>query len=329
MKSVNENYPLISVIVPVYKVELYLDRCVQSIVNQTYRNLEIILVDDGSPDNCPQMCDVWAERDSRIKVIHKVNGGVSSARNIGLDISKGKYICFVDSDDWVLPSFVEHMLISAEHWNVPIAICRMRIVDTEGGGSDDDNDVLCREINNKMAMTDLIEGGVVKGGACDKLYRRDILEGVRFPLGRRHEDEFFTHRVVIKAERLVFVDTELYCYLQQNGSFMHTITIAHLDMLDAMLERLELLREVYPDLYHKGKISICKYCIGYCRMIVRQKIDNPKSYIVKIRSYRKEVHFTISELFSYTVKELIYILASGSFPMLFAWFLQLRKAGSE
>ena len=96
-----QNEPLISVIVPVYKAEQYLDRCVQSIVDQTYKNLEIILVDDGSPDNCPAMCDAWAEKDSRVRVIHKENGGVASARNVGLDNAVGQYISFVDSDDWI------------------------------------------------------------------------------------------------------------------------------------------------------------------------------------------------------------------------------------
>ena len=94
---------LISIIIPIYKVEKFLDRCVESVVNQTYSNLEIILVDDGSPDNCPYMCDEWAEKDSRIKVIHKLNGGLSDARNEGLKSSTGKYVGFVDSDDWIAP----------------------------------------------------------------------------------------------------------------------------------------------------------------------------------------------------------------------------------
>ena len=104
------NEPLVSVIVPVYKVEDYLDKCVESIVKQTYKNLEIILVDDGSPDNCPSMCDSWAQKDSRIKVIHKENGGVSSARNSALDTAAGDYICFVDSDDFIEPNAVGYML---------------------------------------------------------------------------------------------------------------------------------------------------------------------------------------------------------------------------
>ena len=108
--------PLISVIVPVYKVEPYLDRCVQSIVSQTYENLEIILIDDGSPDQCPAMCDSWAERDPRIRVIHKENGGVSSARNEGLKAATGTWLSFVDSDDWLHPQFFEITLMLAEKY---------------------------------------------------------------------------------------------------------------------------------------------------------------------------------------------------------------------
>lgn len=115
--------PKISVIVPVYKVENFLDRCVESIVGQTYENLEIILVDDGSPDNCPSMCDKWAEKDRRIKVIHKENGGVSSARNAALDIVSGDYIGFVDSDDWIDPGMYEFLYENSQKYDADISYC--------------------------------------------------------------------------------------------------------------------------------------------------------------------------------------------------------------
>ena len=114
---------LISVVVPVYKVEKYLDECVQSIVNQTHRNLEIILVDDGSPDRCPQLCDEWAEKDSRIRVIHQKNGGLSAARNAGLDVAKGDYIGFVDSDDYIAPDMYEQLLIPLLKENKKTSCC--------------------------------------------------------------------------------------------------------------------------------------------------------------------------------------------------------------
>ena len=113
----------ISVVVPVYNVEEYLDQCVESLVGQTYKNLEVILVDDGSPDNCPAMCDEWAERDNRIKVIHKENGGVSSARNAALDIASGDYIGFVDSDDWIEPDMYEILIKNAKKYDADISRC--------------------------------------------------------------------------------------------------------------------------------------------------------------------------------------------------------------
>ena len=115
--------PLISVIVPVYKVENYLDKCIDSIVNQTYNNLEIILVNDGSPDNCPQICDEWKEKDNRIKVIHKENGGVSSARNKGLEIATGSYIAFIDSDDWVEENYISSLYDAIVSNDAQVALC--------------------------------------------------------------------------------------------------------------------------------------------------------------------------------------------------------------
>ena len=122
MTKVSKN-PLISIIVPVYNVEEYLDKCVESIVNQTYKNIEVILVDDGSPDNCPKMCDDWAKKDKRIKVIHKKNGGLSDARNKGIDESKGEYLSFVDSDDYITDNYVEllYNIISKEHADISMA----------------------------------------------------------------------------------------------------------------------------------------------------------------------------------------------------------------
>lgn len=121
-----QNQPLISVIVPVYKVEAYLGPCVESVIAQTYRNLEIILIDDGSPDRCPEMCDAWAQKDSRIKVIHKENGGVSLARNVGLDAATGDYVMFVDSDDLIVSNIVETLLDSCQRNNVLLAMCPLQ-----------------------------------------------------------------------------------------------------------------------------------------------------------------------------------------------------------
>ena len=124
--------PLISVIVPVYQVEQYLDRCVSSILEQTYDHLEVILIDDGSPDSCPRLCDEWAEKDPRVRVIHQENGGVSSARNAGLDAATGDYIAFVDSDDAIRPNYFETLYALLTEHQAELSICKMLVVDEEG-----------------------------------------------------------------------------------------------------------------------------------------------------------------------------------------------------
>ena len=123
---------LVSVVVPVYKVEKYINKCIDSIINQTYKNLEIILVDDGSPDRCPQICDEYAKKDNRIKVIHKKNSGLGAARNTGIDAAKGEYIGFVDSDDWIMPNMYEEMVNCCENYQVPICECTISFIDENG-----------------------------------------------------------------------------------------------------------------------------------------------------------------------------------------------------
>lgn len=171
-------YPLISVIVPVYKVEKYLDECVRSIVNQTYRNLEIILVNDGSPDNCPQMCDDWAKRDARIRVIHKENGGVSSARNAGLDVCGGEYVAFVDSDDWLEPDMYETMLRYVK--KDVIVICNY-LVHRSGGVSAGYKAELGKQIISfKREQFVDFHFMVVTGSPVNKLYLKKYCISIRF-----------------------------------------------------------------------------------------------------------------------------------------------------
>ena len=214
-----EQTPLISVIVPVYKVEAYLRRCVDSILSQTWRNLEILLVDDGSPDACGGICDAYAETDPRIRVIHKENGGLSSARNAGLDASKGQYIGFVDSDDWVEPEMYEEMLALMER-NEAQLVCAGRFdVDGETGE---------KTVGLCPKREETIDGEAMAGriflwdqcdsAACDKLYRRELFDGIRYPEGRTCEDVPVTYRLALKAERVVLCDKPFYNYYHRSGS---------------------------------------------------------------------------------------------------------------
>ena len=316
---------LISVIVPVYKVEAYLDRCVQSIVDQTYTNLEIILVDDGSPDNCPAMCDAWAAKDPRIKVIHKENRGVSSARNVGMNIAKGEFVCFVDSDDWIDLQYVSILHSAVETYGADVAVCKMAIFENDSTMPT----TYCGEPNmwlgNTMdAMKSLVYGGDYRGCPCDKLYRRELLCGVEFPLGYRHEDEFFAHRVVVRANVVVFVDAYLYGYYQRDNSFMHRFTLGRLDVLEAFWERLEILNQQFPELYPVWCVKYCNTCINLYAEVLKAQPGNFKEYDRKIRMYRKRVRIQLSEFLGLPIARKAYVLG-GRVPYLFCSVLNFVR----
>lgn len=235
--------PLITVIVPVYKVEPYLDHCIQSIVEQTYQNLEIILVDDGSPDNCPSMCDAWAKNDSRIKVIHKENGGLSDARNAGMAIASGELIGFVDSDDWISPQMYQNLYDEMIRTDSDIAACGVQMVWEDGTPSRMLTKSGCCILNTEDAMRAIIEETWLKQPVVYKLYRRDTIQDIPFPAGKYHEDDFWTYQAVGNAKRISVKDTPGYFYLQRSGSIMgEKFSLKRLDSMEAYFGELQYIQ---------------------------------------------------------------------------------------
>ncbi|MGM9549255.1 MAG: glycosyltransferase family 2 protein [Faecousia sp.] len=251
--------PLISVIVPVYKVERYLDRCVQSIVGQTFQNMEIILVDDGSPDACGAMCDAWAERDSRIKVIHQENAGGGQARNAGLNGASGDLIAFVDSDDYIAPDLYQHLYGLLER-GADIAECGfVETVDDCAvfGGNDEE----VRFYTPLDAMRCHIRDTAFRQLIWNKLYRRETIGDIRFPAGTKIDDEFFTYRVLGNAGRLVRSEKIGYAYRQQPGSVMHDgFSLRRLEGVRAQEQRLAYLKAHMPPLVYEGRANLFLYC---------------------------------------------------------------------
>ena len=212
--------PLVSIIVPIYKVEPYLRRCLDSIVNQTYTNLEIILVDDGSPDNCPQICDEYAAKDNRIVVIHKENGGLSDARNAGLDICRGEYVSFVDSDDWVADIYIEIMLKAINDNKATIAITDFFRTSQTFCSSFPYYDISHVEILNHIEATkklwsEHISAFTTVWGA---LYKTNLFKRIRFPKGRIHEDLYVSFQLLYTSNKTVFIDIPLYFYFFREDS---------------------------------------------------------------------------------------------------------------
>lgn len=290
---------LISIIIPVYKVERYLDRCIESIVNQTYKNLEIILVDDGSPDNCPEICDKWLSKDDRIKVIHQKNMGAGAARNNGLKIASGNFISFIDSDDYISPKMYQ-ILYEVFSYNdeVDIVECGYDIT------KDDEIDFEDREIGDyriysKMeAMYENIVDNIFKQLIWNKLYKKKVIDGILFPLGKKIDDEFWTYQVIGKANKLVHIPNKLYAYCQQDSSVMHSLNACNrLQAVEARCQRHEYICRYFPGLEWESKINLWFTIIyqGQLALYIKDKKTKEKiwSYLndcckkYPIKSFRK------------------------------------------
>lgn len=219
----NETDKLISIITAVYNIEEYLPRCVDSILEQSYRNLEIILVDDGSTDSCAGLCDAYARKDARVRVVHKKNGGLSDARNAGLAVAQGAYIGFVDGDDWIDCDMYRDMYEACEREKAQVAVCRYKqitksgIIDASAG-----NSVL---LSRDEALEIYVCGDeryLIYNSVWSKLFKRELIEGMRFPAGKNSEDIMFTTKAFCRMERCVYLDRAYYNYvLDREGSIMN------------------------------------------------------------------------------------------------------------
>lgn len=205
----------ISIIVPVYNVEPYLDRCVRSILAQSYADWELILVDDGSPDRCPEMCDAYATKDKRIKVVHKSNGGLSDARNHGLNVATGDYVLFVDSDDYIHPEMLRTMSLLGAQEDADIVQCsyirgtseRFPTIKEHTKHDTFDNRSIFASIKQQTIL-------------CAKLYRRSLWDGIRMPVGKIHEDDFTTWKLYYRSRKIVIADTPYYYYYKNPKGIM-------------------------------------------------------------------------------------------------------------
>ena len=252
---------LISVIVPVYNVAPYLDRCIKSIVDQTYKNLEVILVDDGSTDASGDVCDSWAKRDSRIRVIHKPNGGQSEARNAGIELSTGNYLSFADPDDWLDISMLETLYTAIRNnQGVDLAVCDFVMVF--------DDKAKRRPCSGKTytltsdeAIHDVVYGRrpVSSASVCNKLYARHLWDTIRFPVGTYFEDAYVRSRMYAKCEKIAVVDHDLYFYYQRKDSAMHLMNVGtRIDGVNILLQECEFLCGQYPHLRSAASVMVLK-----------------------------------------------------------------------
>lgn len=289
-----EKMPKISIIVPVYNVEDYIEKCIKSILNQVFTEFELILVDDGSTDNSGNICDKYAEKDNRIIVIHKENGGISSARNIGLNIAKGEYIAFVDSDDYINKNMYHTLYNLIIKTQSDIAMCNYKTIskDEEVNLNEDQiinsHDIKC--INNIQYLNNLYGKDKVKYIVMwNKLYKNEIFRKLRFKDSRIEEDEFIIHHVLYLSDKIVYIDKNYYYYMQRNNSIVGSkYNLKRLDKIYALEDRIEFFKEKkLVDLYNKAvKDYIDVFFWNYYEM--KKEINGYKKEIKNImKSYNK------------------------------------------
>lgn len=264
-----EDEEIVSIIIPVYKVEKYLDRCVESIVNQTYKNLEIILVDDGSPDECPRMCDEWARKDNRIKVIHKENGGQSDARNVGIEAFTGDYILFVDSDDYIDSTMVKKMVDRVRIDNTDMCVCTFSTF-KDGEEPNRSYEKQAEIITTEEALFRLTqkEYNVYFVIPCCKLIKRHVISDLRFVKGKIYEDEFMCHHLIGNCKTISCIYEPLYFYYTRQGSTTHSRIIEErLSIIEAMKDRLLFTKNNFSHLTVSMQGLVLKtYTTLYCKL---------------------------------------------------------------
>lgn len=271
--------PEISVVVPVYKVEQYLPRCIQSILQQTYEDMEVILVDDGSPDKCGAICDEYAKKDSRVQVLHKPNGGLSSARNAGIEQARGQYIAFVDSDDWIDADMLEILYNAVKKYGAQIGECSFRSIYRDCIREETDCTAICIVGTNLDALEGILDWNHFKPVAWNKLYAREVIGDIRYPLGKLHEDEYTTYKFFYNAAKVVYVDVSKYNYncTRTDSIMTEKFREDNLDSCFAMRERIRFFQEHgVTSLEEKANNVYCWVLLEKLYAAYRAKVKGPK-----------------------------------------------------
>lgn len=299
----------VSVIIPIYNVEKYLRACVDSVIGQTYWDLQIILVDDGSTDSCGGLCDEYAGKDPRIQVLHKGNGGLSDARNAGLPLAEGAFILYLDSDDWLVPSAIEALINMQTQSNADIVLGNFfySFPDHEyPAAAWHQTDMV---LDNAQAMEALIDGRI-ETFAWGKLIRREIACKHPFPKGKVFEDHFWTHFVFADAEKVALLAQPLVHYRQRDNSISFTFDLKRLDMLDGWMNRKEFLEKRYPDLL---EVLYKRYAEGYAGLawlVLTRMKGSRRAAFARLRSFNSALH--LQNYTDGTTKKLICALDRGN-----------------
>ena len=274
----------ISIIVPVYKVEAYLPKCIESIIHQTYHDLEIILVDDGSPDKCGEICDQYAQKDDRIHVIHKKNGGVARARNDGIEYASGDYISFIDSDDWIAENAYEILYQGLKQYDADCSVGKcVTLIDKNGTLSpkkNSDSPVRCETASEAMKHV-LLSGSAV----WNRLFKREVFQQIRFPLDRVNDDEVVALHAYAECKKIVFLNQDTYYYrIRQDSITTSKFSVRNVDCYYNSVDNLNFIRQREPELEPCAEYKCIKAML-YCYVNLRKLKKDSKAVEI-----REQIH---------------------------------------
>ena len=286
---------LISVIIPVYNVDKYLPKCIDSIINQTYKNLEIILIDDGSTDSSPKICDEYMNKDSRIIVIHKDNGGLSSARNKGIEVAKGNLICFIDSDDYLELNMLEELKNNMDKYDSDIACCNFYDIKNEVSSLRIKKDTNIEFVSSEKEKFINIQNeySPLTYYAWNKLYKKELFNNIKFPEGRLYEYTYILCDIFEKATKISFTLKPLYNYVYRSSSLGNAFNLKHFDKIGSFNKKIEFFdSKKYYDLSNKEKKGKACELIRNLAKMKLNKIKNKEVY----EKYYEELIKTVKEL---------------------------------
>lgn len=318
--------PILSIIVPVYNVEEYLPKCLDSICNQSFKDFELILVNDGSTDNSYNICNAYSKKDKRIIIVNKQNGGLSSARNAGIELATGEYIGFVDSDDWIDLDMYELLINNIKKNDADIAICNdKKVVNKNVLSSTNTNKV--RVYSQEKAIEALIEGVHFQEYAWNKVYKRTLFTDIRFPEEKLYEDVFVMYKLFLKSCKIIHIDSAKYYYLQRNGSILNScFSIKKMDLIEACEKRHKDIICVYPNFKKKSNIALLNANLDIINQIVLMtNIIDFKNELLELRKNIVNIMKLDLKLTDISIRKVIPLLILLFNLNLYSWTLK-RKA---
>lgn len=317
----------VSVVVPVYRVEKYLHRCVDSVLDQTYADWELVLVDDGSPDDCGSICDAYARKDCRIQVIHRENGGLSAARNSALDYlaenSNSRWVYFLDSDDWLHPDTLSVLAAAADESGIPVVIGKFGMTQGEMPEVSREQYQWRRVNTQEYFCTERANAAA----ACGKLFPRECFANLRFPVGKLHEDEFTTYKILFRWEQTAVVDAPLYAYFQNPESITNSAwNPRRLDKAQALLERADWFQEKGNTAMYRQSLFACFYFLTVQEGFARKAPEEiRREYLPQIRREIQTLRKRICrEIPLKNRKDLYYYILNWKLPGLMAFYRKMK-----